>query len=55
MIITKDDKTYAVKESAAKWTISTESGKLAVSYDVSKEICKTADELREYVLNNELF
>lgn len=56
MVIEKNDKAYTVTESRDKWTVKTESGKLSVAFDVSKELCSTADELREYVLNNnELF
>lgn len=55
MFIEKGKKKYTVTEYKSKWTVSEESGKLSVAYDVSKEICGTADELRAYVLNNNLF
>ena len=55
MIIEKNGKSYTVTEYRDKWTVKAESGKLSVAYDVSKEICSTADELREYVNNNNLF
>lgn len=56
MIIEKKGKVYTVTESSTKWTVKSDSGKLLVAFDVSKELCATADELREYVLsNNELF
>ena len=55
MIITKGSKMYSVSESSTKWIVKVESGRLEVSYDISKEICKTEAELREYVLNNEIF
>ena len=56
MVIEKNSKAYTVTEHRDKWTVSAESGKLSVAFDVSKELCPTADELREYVLNNnELF
>lgn len=55
MVIEKNGKVYTVKESDKKWTVSTESGKLAVSYDVSKELCGSAEQLQEYVMNNDLF
>ena len=56
MVIVKGDKAYTVTESRDKWTIKADSGKLSVAFDVSKDLCATADELREYVLsNNELF
>ena len=56
MVIEKNGKAYTVTEYRDKWTVKAESGKLSVAFDVSKELCSTADELREYVLNNnELF
>ena len=56
MVIEKNGKAYTITESRDKWIVKTESGKLSVAFDVSKELCSTADELREYVSNNsELF
>ena len=54
MVIVKGEKTYTVTESATKWTVKTDSGKLELAFDVSKDICATIDELREYVTTNEL-
>ncbi len=56
MQIEKNGKTYTVTECPKKWTVSLDSGKLSVAFDVSKELCSTEEQLREYVLtNNELF
>lgn len=55
MIIEKNGKTYTVTEHRDKWTVSAESGKLSVAFDVSKELCSTADALRVYVNNNSIF
>ena len=55
MDITKDGKTYTITESHNKWTVKAENGKLSVAYDVSKELCTTAEELRRYVLKSDLF
>ena len=55
MDITKDGKTYTITESHNKWTVKAENGKLSVAYDVSKELCATAEELRRYVLKSDLF
>lgn len=55
MIIEKNGKTYTVTESRDKWKVSADSGKLALSVDVPKEICKTTDDLRNYIMNNNLF
>ena len=55
MYITKNGKEYSVTEYRDKWTVKSDSGKLSVAFDVSKNICKTSEELREYVLKNDLF
>lgn len=55
MDIVKNGKTYNVTECIGKWVIKSASGKLSVSFDISKEICKTEDELHNYILSNEIF
>lgn len=55
MDIIKNGSIYTATESKNKWKVSKDSGKLTVSVDIPKEICKTPDELREYVLSNDLF
>lgn len=55
MVIEKNGKSYSVTELRDKWKVSKDSGKLALSVDVPKEICETADELRNYIMNNNLF
>jgi len=53
MIIEKNGKVYTVTEHADKWKVAAESGKLSVAFDISKDLCKTAGDLREYVLSND--
>lgn len=56
MEITKDDNTYRIKENEKSWTVEKESDKLSVSFNVPKNICKSEQELRNYILSNdELF
>lgn len=55
MIITKNNKVYSVEEKKTKWVVSAEDGALSVSYDVPKNNCKTPEELKEYVISNDLF
>ena len=55
MYITKNGKEYSVTEYRDKWTVKSDSGKLSVAFDVSKKICTTADELQDYVLQNDMF
>ena len=54
MIIEKNGKKYSVSEYSAKWVVKSNSGKLSVSYDVSKDLCSTEDELREYIQSSDL-
>jgi len=56
LIVNKGKKSFTVSEFQDKWTVNLKSKKLLVSYDISKELCPTADELCEYIKNNnELF
>ena len=55
MYITKNGKNYSVNEYRDKWTVKADGGKLSVAFDVSKNICKTFEELQEYVLKNDMF
>ena len=55
MIVKKNGKIYSVSEHSTKWVVKSNSGKLSVSYDVSKDLCATEDELREYIQSSELF
>lgn len=55
MVIEKNGKAYTVTEHRDKWTVSAERGKLSVAFDVSKELCPTADALRVYVNNSSIF
>lgn len=55
MYITKNGKEYSVTEYRDKWTVKSDSDKLSVAFDVSKNICKTSEELRKYVLKSDLF
>lgn len=55
MNIVKNGNNYCVTECAEKWIVKSSSGKLSISFDISKEICKTEDELHNYILSNEMF
>lgn len=55
MIIEKNGKSYTITELSDKWTVKAENGKLSVAFDISKKICATADELQDYVLQNDMF
>ena len=55
MVIQKGEAAYFVRESEKKWTLKKEIGKITVSYSVPKTVCSTFDDLREYVLTNDIF
>lgn len=56
MEIIKNDTVYRVSENSTTWNVTKVSDKLSVSFSVSKELCRTEQELQEYVLSdNELF
>ena len=55
MEISKGENTYAVTELRDKWRVSKEGGKLSLSFEVPKELCKTWGELQEYILSTDLF
>ena len=55
MIIKKGEKVYTATENKSSWTVKSDSGKLSVSFDISKELCETEDALREYVLTESAF
>lgn len=55
MEIIKGDNRYSIIEHSDKWSVKLERGKLGVSFSISKELCATEDELRKYVLSNEMF
>lgn len=53
--VQKNDKTYTVKECKNHWNISTEIGKLSVSYQVPKDMCATFEELKQYIESENMF
>ena len=55
MVIKKNEKVYTVTENKSTWTVKADSGKLSVAFSVSKELCKTSEALKEYVLSEEAF
>jgi hypothetical protein len=52
--IEKNGKTYVAMEKQTKWTLKADMGKITLSYEVPKADCKTLDELRKYVMKNDL-
>ena len=53
--VQKDDKTYTVKECKNHWNVSATIGKLSISYQVPKDICKTIEELKQYIKSENMF
>ncbi len=55
MIVEKNGKAYSISEYSTKWVVKLSSGKLSVSYDISKDLCANEDELRKYIESSNLF
>lgn len=55
MKIKKSNKEYTIKERKSFWSIALSSESLSVDYQVSKELCKTEAELREYIQKEKMF
>ncbi len=54
--VSKNGKTYKIKECSKYWSVSTEEGELSVQYKVDKKLCDTEQSLRDYILShNEIF
>lgn len=55
MTIEKNDKVYMVRENKQSWTISIKFGQVDVVYNVPKAGCPTFDDLKEFIVENEMF
>lgn len=55
MILLKNEKKFIVEESVQKWIVAFENGKLSLSYDIPKSLCATYEDLKKYILLNDLF
>lgn len=40
---------YVIEEKKEKWKVSKQEEKVSVTYDISKEICKTREDVLEYI------
>ena len=43
---------YMIEEKKDKWKVSKTGEKVSVTYDISKEICKTREDVLEYIREN---
>ena len=55
MEITKGNIVYTVSETKTHWSVKTTVSKVDASYSVPKDICNTIDDLKKYILNNDMF
>ena len=51
----KGEHIYTITETANTWNIKTDISKLGVAYSVPKEICKTIDDVKKYIAENNIF
>lgn len=55
MIVEKNGKIYTVRENPKSWTVKIDIENVSVSYNVSKDDCKTFDELQGFISGSDLF
>ena len=55
MIVEKSGKQYEVTERKRHWSVALKSGSLTVDFQVSKDICATIEELKEYIQKEDMF
>lgn len=55
MNITKNNQIYKITENDNNWVAKLEYGNLQATFDIPKNMCKTFDELKEYILSSEIF
>ena len=53
--VKKNEKTYIIRECKNHWNVSADSGRLAVSYRVFKDVCPTFEDLKAYIENENIF
>ena len=55
MIVEKSGKQYEVAERKGHWSVVLKSGSLTADFQVSKDICATIEELKEYIQKEDMF
>lgn len=55
MIVEKNGKQYEVTERKKYWSVVLKSGALTVDFQVSKDICATMEEAKEYIRTEDMF
>ena len=55
MIVEKNGKLYELNERKNHWSVVLKSGSLTVDFQVSKDICATIEELKEYIQKEDMF
>ena len=55
MEITKNGKTFHIEEKSDKWSVRREIDGVKVSYEISKKDCGSLEEVKEYIISNNVF
>lgn len=53
--ITINNKCISIKENKKSWTASLDNEALHVSYKMGKDMCATLEDVKKYILDNNLF
>lgn len=55
MEITKNGKTFYIEEKSDKWSVRRDVDGVKVSYEISKKDCGTPEEVKKYIISNDVF
>ena len=55
MEITKNGKTFHIEEKSDKWSVRRDVDSVKVSYEISKKDCGTPEEVKKYIISNDVF
>ena len=55
MNIEKGENIYTIAETANAWSVKNDISKVNVSYSIPKELCKTIDDVKTYIAENDIF
>lgn len=55
MTVSKGSKTYSIRECTQDWSVFNEDTAVSICYKVDKKLCKTEEELKKYIEENDMF
>ena len=55
MIVEKNGKQYEVTECKNHWSVAWKSGAVTARFQIPKDLCKTEEEIKAYILKETMF